>query len=93
MLIQPQYQPMPVEDQVIQIYAAVKGYLMPVEVEDVQAFEDQLIKFMHANYPEVGADIKKTKELGADNEEVLKKAIVEFTKQFGTSHKLIKEEE
>ena len=93
MLIQPQYQPMPVEDQVIQIYAAVKGYLMPVEVEDVQAFEDQLFKFMHANYPEVGADIKKTKELGADNEEVLKKAIVEFTKQFGTSHKLIKEEE
>ena len=93
MLIQPQYQPMLVEDQVIQIYAAVKGYLMPVEVEDVQEFEDQLIKFMHANYPEVGADIKKTKELGADNEEVLKKAIVEFTKQFGTSHKLIKEEE
>ncbi|WP_302594221.1 F0F1 ATP synthase subunit alpha, partial [uncultured Megasphaera sp.] len=51
MLIQPQYQPMAVEDQVIQIYAAVKGYLMPIQVEDVTEFEDQLLKFMHANYP------------------------------------------
>ena len=93
MLIQPQYQPMAVEDQVIQIYAAVKGYLMPIQVEDVTEFEDQLLKFMHANYPEVGADIKEKKELGADTEETLKKAIAEFTKQFGANHQLVKEEE
>ena len=93
MLIQPQYQPMPVEDQVMQVYVAVNNYLMPVQVEDVTEFEDQFIKFMHANYPQVGEDIKATKQLGADNEAVLKKAIGEFTKQFATSHTMVKEEE
>ena len=93
MLIQPQYQPMSVADQVIQIYAAVKGYLMPIQVEDVQEFEEGLLKFMHANYPEVATKIKETKELDSDNEEVLKKAIVEYTKQFGATHQLVKEEE
>lgn len=93
MLIQPQYQPMAVEDQVIQVYAAVNGFLMPVQVADVTEFEDQLIKFMHASYPEVGAKIKEAKVLDADNEAVLKKAIVEFTKQFATSHTMVKEEE
>lgn len=93
MLIQPQYQPMSVADQVIQIYAAVKGYLMPIQVEDVQEFEEGLLKFMHANYAEVATKIKETKELDSDNEEVLKKAIVEYTKQFGATHQLVKEEE
>ena len=93
MLIQPQYEPMTVEDQVIQIYAAVKGYLMPVEVKEVPEFEEKLLAFMHANYPEVGQDIAATKVLSKENEAVLVKAIGEFTKEFGETHQLIKEEE
>lgn len=93
MLVQPQYQPMPVEDQVIQIYAAVKNYLMPVQVTDVPEFENLLIKFMHTNYPEVGKDIADKKIISEDNEKVLVKAIEEFTKEFGTSHEMIQEEE
>ena len=93
LLIQPQYQPMPVEDQVMQIYLAVKNYLMPVQVAEVTQFADGFIKFMHANYPEVGESIKSTKELGKDAEATLQKAIGEYTKQYGASHELIKEEE
>ena len=92
-LKQPQYQPMPVEDQVMQIYLAVKNYLMPVQVEEVSQFADGFIKFMHSNYPEVGESIKSTKELGKDAEATLQKAIAEYTKQYGASHELIKEEE
>ena len=93
LLIQPQYQPMPVEDQVMQIYLAVKNYLMPVQVEEVSQFADGFIKFMHSNYPEVGESIKSTKELGKDAEATLQKAIAEYTKQYGASHERIKEEE
>jgi len=93
MLIQQQYLPLPVEDQVIEIYAAVKGFLVTVQVLDVPEFEEQLIKFMHANYPEVGEEISKTKELGADNEKALVKGINEFIKEFGASHQMVKEEE
>ncbi|MCI1247363.1 MAG: F0F1 ATP synthase subunit alpha [Megasphaera sp.] len=93
MLIQPQYQPMPVEDQVMEVYLAVKDYLMPVEVKEVPEFEEGFIKFMHANYPEVGQHIKETKQLGKEDEDTLQKAVVEFTKEYGASHTLIKEEE
>lgn len=93
MLVQPQYQPMSVEDQVMQIYLAVKGFLMPVKVEDISEFEDQFIKFMHTNYPDVGSRIKETKQLGEEDETVLKKAVEEFMKLFGAKHELIKEEE
>ena len=48
---------------------------------------------MHSNYPEVGESIKSTKELGKDAEATLQKAIAEYTKQYGASHELIKEEE
>ena len=48
---------------------------------------------MHANYPDVGESIKTTKELDKDAEATLQKAISEYTKQYGTSHELIKEEE
>lgn len=93
MLIQPQYQPMPVEDQVMAVCLAVRGYLMPVEVDEVTEFEDGFIKFMHANYPEVGQKIKDTQQLGDEEEAAFKKAVAEYTKDYGVSHKLIEEEE
>lgn len=77
----------------MQIYLAVKGFLMPVKVEDISEFEDQFIKFMHTNYPDVGSRIKETKQLGEEDETILKKAVEEFMKLFGAKHELIKEEE
>lgn len=93
LLIQPQYKPMSVEDQVLQIYLAVHDYLMPVQVKEVAAFANGFISFMHSNYPEVGESIKNTKELGKEVEDTLCKAIEEYTKQYGASHELIKEGE
>jgi F-type H+-transporting ATPase subunit alpha len=77
----------------MEVYLAVKDYLMPVEVKEVPEFEEGFIKFMHANYPEVGQHIKETKQLGKEDEDTLQKAVVEFTKEYGASHTLIKEEE
>jgi F-type H+/Na+-transporting ATPase subunit alpha len=93
MLIQPQYEPMAVEDQVMEIYLAVKGCLMPVAVHEVTLFETEFIKFMHTNYPQIGQDIKAKKEMTAETEAALIKAVEEFTKEYGASHQLIKEEE
>ena len=84
---------MAVEDQVMEIYLAVKGYLMPVQVDEITEFEEKFIAYMHANHPEVGQHIKETKELAPADEEILKKAIAEFTKDYGASHELVKEEE
>ncbi len=93
MLIQPQYQPMPVEDQVMAIYLAVKGQLDDIQVEDVTEFETGLLKYVNANYPEIGASIRDTKVLDEANEETLKKAIGEYKEEFGASHQLVVEEE
>lgn len=93
MLIQPQYQPMPVEDQVMAIYLAVKGQLDDIQVEDVTEFEAGLLKYVNIQYPEIGASIRSTKVLDEANEETLKKAIGEYKEEFATSHQLVVEEE
>ena len=48
---------------------------------------------MHAQYPDVGSHIKDTKQLGEEDEAILKKAVEEFIKLFGADHELVKEEE
>lgn len=82
MLKQPQYKPMPVEYQVIIIYAATRKYLLDVKVEDIQRFEKELFEFIDTKYPELPAKIKETKQLDEEAEEVLVKAITEFRKEF-----------
>ncbi|MHB1189698.1 MAG: F0F1 ATP synthase subunit alpha [Armatimonadota bacterium] len=82
-LKQPQFAPMPVEKQVIIIYAANAGYLDDVPIERVKDFEREFLLFMDTRYPDVGMEIKKSKALSEETEETLKKAITEFKKQFG----------
>lgn len=82
MLKQPQYKPMPVEYQVIIIYAATRKYLLDVAVEDIQRFEKELFEFVDTRYPEIPADIKETKQMGEETEKLLVKAITEFKKEF-----------
>ena len=62
-LKQPQYQPMPVEKQVIIIYAATKKYLMDIPVADVLRFEKELFDFIDTKYPEIPASIAATREM------------------------------
>ncbi|MDE6713124.1 MAG: F0F1 ATP synthase subunit alpha [Lachnospiraceae bacterium] len=82
MLKQPQYKPMPVEYQVIIIYAATKKYLLDIEVDAVGRFQDGLFEFIDTKYPEIPESIKKTKELSGEMEELLIKAITEFKADF-----------
>ncbi|MDU1772960.1 MAG: F0F1 ATP synthase subunit alpha, partial [Dialister micraerophilus] len=81
-LKQPQYNPYPVEDQVMAIYVGVKGYLDDIEVDEVVNFEKQLLDFMHTNHPEVGESIRTEKKLIEETEENLRKAIAEFKERY-----------
>ena len=82
MLKQPQYKPMPVEYQVIIIYAATRKYLLDVAVEDVQRFEKELFEYIDTKYPELPQSIKEKKQLDEETEGLLVKAIEEFKKEF-----------
>ena len=76
-LKQPQYQPMPVEYQVIIIYAATKKYLLDSPTSQVLAFEKELFQYIDTKYPEIPKSIRETKEMKPETEELLKKAIEE----------------
>ncbi|MGD9116464.1 MAG: F0F1 ATP synthase subunit alpha [Dehalococcoidia bacterium] len=77
-LKQPQYVPMSLDKQVTILYAAINGHLDDVAVDKVTSFEVNFHRFLEANHPEIGKAINKDKELSAQNEEALKKAIAEF---------------
>ena len=81
-LKQPQYKPMPVQYQVIIIYAATNKYLLDVAVENITRFESELFAFIDTKYPEIPASIADTKVISEEIESKLKKAIVEFKGQF-----------
>jgi F-type H+-transporting ATPase subunit alpha len=78
LLKQPQYVPMLMEKQVMILYAVINGYIDEIPVDKATAFETDLHRFMEANHPEIGKAIAKDKEITADTEEALKKAIAEF---------------
>ena len=77
MLKQDQYNTMPVEYQVIIIYAATKKYLLDISVDEILDFEKELFEYISTKYPEIPESIKETKELSAEIEEKLVKAITE----------------
>ncbi|GIP19052.1 ATP synthase F0F1 subunit alpha [Paenibacillus montaniterrae] len=78
-------QPMPVEKQVISIYTAVKGHLDEIAIEDILRFEQEFLAFLDSKYPQIGASIRDTKDLVADNEKALVDAINEFKRSFAAS--------
>ena len=77
-LKQPQYKPMPVEYQVIIIYAATNKYLLDVPVEEITEFEKNFFEFLDTKYPEIPENIRKEKVISDETEELLQKAIAEF---------------
>ena len=82
MLKQPQYQPMPVEYQVIIIYAATRKHLLDIPVEDVLRFERGLFEFISTKYPEIPESIRESKVITDETEAKLVKAIEEFKAEF-----------
>jgi F-type H+-transporting ATPase subunit alpha len=81
-LKQGQYQPMPVEKQVITLFAANNGYIDDCPTSDVQRFERELQTFMESNYAEVLAELRDKKAIDDELEGKIKNALDEFKVQF-----------
>ena len=82
MLKQPQYKPMPVEKQVVIIYAATKRYLIDIPVDRVLEFESGLFEHIATKYPEIFETIKTEKKITDELESKLVEAINEFKETF-----------
>jgi F-type H+-transporting ATPase subunit alpha len=82
MLKQPQYSPMPVEEQVVAIYSGVRGYLDRVPVGDVQRFQADLLRAVRAKNPDILNAIRTEKALSKDTENKLKALLDDFAKGF-----------
>ena len=77
-LKQPQYTPLAVEDQVLVLFTAVRGFLADIPVEKVVKFQEDFIKFMHASHADVGKKVAEQKKLDDALEAEIKKCIEGF---------------
>lgn len=85
LLKQPQYQPMPVEEQVVSIFLGTGGHLDSVPVEDVRRFETELLDHMRASEGKILAGIRDSGKLSDETAEELEKIIKKFKKGFAAS--------
>ena len=81
-LKQPQYQPMPIQYQVIIIYAVTKRFLLDVPVEDITRFEKEFFDYLDTKHPEIPAAIAEEKVISDATEEKLVKALNDFKAEF-----------
>ena len=81
-LKQPQYQPMPVEDQIIMIYTVTRKYLLDVPVNRIQEFEKRFLEFVKTQYADILEGIRETKQMSDENEARLVEAIQAFKRDF-----------
>jgi F-type H+-transporting ATPase subunit alpha len=77
-LKQAQYAPLLVQDQVLVVYTAVRGFLSDVPVEHVVRFQQDFLKFMNSNHAEIGAKIVEQQKLDDALEQQINDAIAEF---------------
>jgi F-type H+-transporting ATPase subunit alpha len=85
LLKQPQYSPLPVERQVVSVWAGTGGYLDDVPIGDVRRFEDEFLDDLQRSHEGVYASIRETGELNDDTATMLKDAIEEFRRGFEVS--------
>jgi F-type H+-transporting ATPase subunit alpha len=86
-LKQPQYQPLPVEKQVAIIYAATNGYLDPVAVESVRAYEEGLYKFLDTRRAQLLSSLAEKKQIDDVIKAELNAALEEFGRDFAAAQK------
>ena len=82
LLKQAQYQPLPVEEQVVVIFTGVRGFLDRVKIEDVTRFEQALRSEVRAQAPEILEAIRSTREITKETEEKLTGFLEKFLKTF-----------
>jgi F-type H+/Na+-transporting ATPase subunit alpha len=85
LLKQDQFQPMPVEKQVVSIWAGSNAFLDTVPVPDVRRFERELLDFMESSHPEILEHIRDKGTLPDEVEAQLRDAVTEFARRFRTS--------
>jgi F-type H+-transporting ATPase subunit alpha len=83
-LNQPQYQPWPVEEQVVAIWVGVNGHLDDIPVEDVSRFQDELREYLRTE-GSIYKEIREGGDLPDELEEKLKGEVEKFLKQFGVT--------
>ena len=82
LLKQPQYSPMPVEEQTVSIFAGVNGYLDGIAVGDVTRFEEAFLADMRAHHGEILETIRNEKQLSDETSGKLKEILDSFAKAF-----------
>jgi F-type H+-transporting ATPase subunit alpha len=82
LLKQPQFSPLKMEEQATVIYAGVNGYLDPIAVDRVRAFEDGLLSLMRSKHADILEDIRKTGDLTDATAGKLKAAVDGYAKSF-----------
>lgn len=82
LLKQPQFSPMPFEEQTVSIYAGTNGFIDTVPVADVNRYEAAMLSYMRADHADVLTAIRDSRELGKDTEAKLKEALGQFAKTF-----------
>jgi len=85
LLKQPQYDPYPVEEQVVSIWAGSNGHLDDVPLEDISRFEREFLDYLKRQHEGILAAIRETKALAEDTVTALKDAVEDFRKSFETS--------
>jgi F-type H+-transporting ATPase subunit alpha len=84
LLKQPQFQPMPAEEQVVVIFAVTNGYLDEIPVAEIKEWERGFREYVSVEYPQVTDSIRKEKVLSKDREADLRRAIEAFNNKRGT---------
>ncbi len=78
LLKQPQYKPMPVEQEVMVIYAGTQGYLDDVPLNKVQDFQNKFLAYVDSSFTALRSGLAEKKELTAEYEQQLKQALADF---------------
>jgi F-type H+-transporting ATPase subunit alpha len=86
-LKQPQYQPVPVEKQVVIIYAATNGFLDPVEVDQVSAYQSALFQFLDTRRAQLLTSLAEKKQIDDQIKADLNQTLKEFGESFAAGRK------
>src|SRR5262249_3524559 len=82
LLKQPQFSPLPVEEEVVAIFAGVNGYLDKLQVAQIRRFEEELLRMFRATQARLLEEIRTKREISKDLSDALKKAIGDFAAKF-----------
>ena len=87
LLKQGQFAPMPIEQQVVVIYAGTNGFIDSLEIADLERYEQELLSFFKTSKADIMSQLKSGAKLKGDLETALKAGLTEFAKQFSPSAK------